>query len=111
VIYFVACPEANAVKIGICWDNLNQLYSRLSTLQTSCPLRLNLLAVERDGHREEEAVLHGRFAHLRIHGEWFRLADELLEFVSSLQPPPEKPTSRSHSNHKRRQWFEESRAA
>jgi hypothetical protein len=87
MIYFVTCPEANAVKIGITSGTPYRLLSRVSTMQTGCPLRLELAAVQ-DGYLEEEKVLLARFADDRIHGEWFRLTEELQTYIDAQDTPP-----------------------
>lgn len=33
------------------------------------------------GDRAEEKVLHARFAHLRVRGEWFKKDEELLNYI------------------------------
>ena len=38
-----------------------------------------------DGGREAEWVLHRRFAHARIRGEWFRPVPELFEYIASIK--------------------------
>jgi hypothetical protein len=38
----------------------------------------------------DEQELHQRFAHLRIRGEWFRPASDLMAFINSLKGP-QKP--------------------
>jgi hypothetical protein len=87
MIYFVACPEANAVKIGVSAYNPETAYARMSRLQSGCPLQLELLAVA-PGYRDEEAGLHRRFAGNRIRGEWFSLTPELSEYISQFPKPP-----------------------
>lgn len=85
-VYFIGCPEADAVKIGA---TSNRVYERLNQAQVNCPLKLVLLGVS-DGGYSVEAALHERFAHLRIRGEWYRLAGEISAHVALL-PKPEKP--------------------
>lgn len=95
MIYFIACPEANAIKIGIVAGGDYHLFKRLSTLQSGCPLKLEVVAVQ-DGHIEEERELIARFAEHRVHGEWFRFADEIREHISGLEKPA-KPSTRPYT--------------
>lgn len=88
MIYFVACPQANAVKIGAMWGG--NPYHRLMTLQVGCPFDLELLAVC-DGGDKAEAALHDRFAEHRIRGEWFRLTDELRAHIAQFSKPERLP--------------------
>ena len=37
--------------------------------------------------------LHIQFAHLRLHGEWFRPERELLDFIADVLAPPGRLTS------------------
>lgn len=43
-----------------------------------------ILATEPGGRREEEAT-HARFAHLRVHGEWFSPGPDLIEYINKLR--------------------------
>lgn len=86
MIYFIACADAQAVKIGITKDYVYYVYKRLTVMQTGCPLRLELVGTE-EGYKDEEAVLHARFAPARIHGEWYRMTDELRAYVAQLTVP------------------------
>jgi hypothetical protein len=72
-VYFIS--DGERVKIG---RSVN-IESRLNALQTSTAVPLKLLAAIPGGGRERE--LHRRFAHLRIRGEWFRLGDDLRQFI------------------------------
>jgi hypothetical protein len=89
VIYFIACPAAGAVKIGMCRDNPFYLYTRLCDLQCANPHRLELVGAQ-DGGIAEEKALHARFASGRIRGEWFKLTPDVSEHIATLTIP-EKP--------------------
>jgi hypothetical protein len=94
VIYFIACPEANAVKIGTTAQSYHAsaesaLFARLVQAQVNCPLKLEAMAMC-DGGKPEEAELHLRFANLRIRGEWFTLTDDLKAFIAQF-PTPVRP--------------------
>lgn len=75
-VYFIQQGDSGAIKIG-CSKNPTQ---RLAGLQTghSEALRLLTCAV---GSQAQERALHDRFAHLRVSGEWFRPAEELLAYI------------------------------
>lgn len=77
-IYFVT--DGEAVKIGFASD----LKSRLRILQVSHHIPLFLLGAIA-GTRDDEAVLHARFDHLRLKGEWFRPAPELTQAIDGFE--------------------------
>lgn len=74
-VYFVG-SKGGPIKIG----KARNVKSRLAGLNTSSPEPLDLLGVM-FGVDQLEKALHARFAHLRMHGEWFRRDQELLEFI------------------------------
>lgn len=79
-VYFVQAGEDGLVKIGCASD----VASRLATLQTGSPEPLRLLGVTAGG-KSAESALHRRFAHLRVRGEWFVAAEELLGYIQEQQ--------------------------
>lgn len=109
MIYFIACPAANAVKIGVTGERPCDVHKRVSMLQTGCPLRLNLVGTQ-DGSYPEEQALFERFAPGRIHGEWFQLTEELGAHIATLSIPAE-PSRPARSEKLRRKWFREGVAA
>jgi len=86
MIYFVECVGANAIKIGHC-AGFGIAHSRVSSMQSNCPLPLKLLAVT-DGNIEAERGLHARFSDDWIRGEWFSATDDLRDFVRQFPAPP-----------------------
>jgi hypothetical protein len=78
VVYFLGA-ENGLVKIGFSSDYL----SRLSKLQNACPVSLLPLAVI-PGGRVEERAYHARFKHLRRHGEWFELDQEMEDLIDRI---------------------------
>jgi hypothetical protein len=88
-VYFARAGEDGPVKIGHAKD----VRSRLSSMQTGCPIPLTLLGVL-PGGREREAELHARFADLRVRGEWFRVEGALVDLIAKLEPLP-KPTAQA----------------
>ncbi len=87
-VYYVLAPELGTVKIGFA----EKPKSRFSKIQSDCPTRLILLAIE-DGDETTEGERHARFADYRQRGEWFRHEGELLEYISTLAPVPAKVPS------------------
>ncbi len=55
---------------------------RLAALQSANPLELVILGVIA-GDDTLESELHQRFASLRIRCEWFRLEQEIVEFINT----------------------------
>lgn len=81
-VYFIESPTNNLVKIGVTDDPDH----RFKTIRTMSPVPINLRGVI-IGNKETESKLHARFAHLRSHGEWFRLDAELTAFIASESMP------------------------
>lgn len=76
MIYFIRNITTGNIKIGFS----DTPKKRLKELQTGSADKLILMKTI-DGDTETEAALHTKFASCRLEGEWFRPADELLEFV------------------------------
>lgn len=76
-IYFIQCGEQ--VKVGV--SHNPQI--RLKHLQAHSPFPLTLIG---SILAEEylEATIHRRFAHCRLHHEWFRLEPDLRAFIQAL---------------------------
>jgi hypothetical protein len=83
-VYFIRA--GGMVKIGTSID----VAKRVAGLRTMSPAPLELLAVAKGGPDEEREV-HRHFAHLRQHGEWFRAAPELLDYISQIEDPDQHP--------------------
>lgn len=76
-VYFILCPQVNAVKIGY----TKNLRARISNLQTANPYRLKMLGWMY-GARAEEKIVHEFFN--RYHaglGEWFFFEEDLLDYI------------------------------
>lgn len=78
-VYVVYRAADNAVKIGYSATPR----TRLSALRAASSVPLRLLAVM-PGPREVERAAHLRFASCCIGGEWFRVTDEIKQFVRDL---------------------------
>jgi hypothetical protein len=87
VIYFVQAVNGGLVKIGLAQD----AQRRLRELQCGSPVELRLLRLEKGG-KLEESELHGTFAHLRIRGEWFWPAADLVARCGAVPGDPEIDT-------------------
>ena len=74
--YLLLAPELGLVKIG-CSANPMARLRRLRTLNAA---RVEILAVI----DEEEGKLHEKFARLRDHGEWFRVADCIGNYLFEI---------------------------
>jgi hypothetical protein len=77
VIYFIQSGDSEFVKIGYC---AGEARARLGQLQVGNPLPLRLVSVK-EGGKNIEALLHDRFEHLRVRGEWFKWDAELRDFA------------------------------
>ncbi len=93
VVYFIAAPKYNRVKIGY----TTNVYRRFHTIKTSSPEHLRLIAVE-PGQAADEAAYHKRFNAHRLSGEWFELSPEIEDEVRSIRArmdpiaPEDEPT-------------------
>jgi DNA-binding XRE family transcriptional regulator len=77
MIYFI--KHTDYVKIGY----TDRIKLRLSTLQVSCPVKLEVLGLI-EGNREDERNYHKMFKPASSNGEWFEYNTELQIFVESL---------------------------
>lgn len=77
-IYFIQSARGGPIKIGM---TAGQPLHRMASLQTGFPYELRLLGVISDADDSREAEIHQQFSHLRIRGEWFRPAPDLLDFI------------------------------
>lgn len=75
VVYFMGCGPH--VKIG----TSKNLLSRLETLRTHSPQRLDLLTICWGGMEQERAT-HARFEAHRLHSEWFIRCQEIEAFMA-----------------------------
>jgi hypothetical protein len=77
VIYFIQRDDDGPIKIG----TTRFMRDRLASLRVGSPQPLTLLGVM-PGDLGMERHIHGRFSHLRLKGEWFEPAPELLRFIA-----------------------------
>jgi hypothetical protein len=84
-IYFAQAGEGGPVKIGYAHED--GVISRLGNLQLGNHVRLTLLRVLA-GDFDTEWAVHQRFAHLRMHGEWFAYTPEMEGDLGFPDWPP-----------------------
>lgn len=80
MIYVVQRPDNQAVKIGYTSGKVKR---RVSSLQTSCDVKLEVLMSER-GTRTLETNIHKKLKQYRKSGEWFEWNPEVAEVVHNL---------------------------
>lgn len=81
-VYFIEALGLDLIKIGVA----NCVRSRMASLVPMSPAPLKLLCktpTDRIGSLEKE--LHARFAEHRAHGEWFRAAPPVVEYIDALR--------------------------
>ena len=81
-VYMIQAGDGGAVKIGYSHSPIK----RLAALQTSNQTSLQIMRVL-DGGTDIEALLHQRFSHLHVVGEWFRFAPEMLSELGCVDLP------------------------
>jgi hypothetical protein len=81
-VYFVQA-DGGPIKIGLAANPRR----RVADLQTSSPYPLRLVATLPGQGAMGESALHAKFAHLRMHGEWFEPAPELLAYIEANGVP------------------------
>lgn len=81
-VYFIGVEPEGPVKIGLAKD----VRQRLATLQVAVSQPLKVLAVA-EGGMARERDYHRRFDAIRMRGEWFERAPELLAEIASLGAP------------------------
>lgn len=87
-VYYALAPDLGLVKIGYA----EKPKIRFSKIQSDCPARLVLVAVE-GGDQATEVARHEQFADCRQRGEWFRHEGALRDHIAALPPIQAKPPS------------------
>lgn len=72
--------EKPLIKIGYSLEPL----SRLGTLQSASPYELRFMVIMH-GDLECERLLHKKFHHLCVSGEWFKGNEELIKYIDILK--------------------------
>ena len=84
-VYMILVGERGPVKIG----HSNDPRTRLRELQVAHHRKLTILR-KFEGGEVEERLLHDKFEHLRLRGEWFRFSKKMLGDVglTEILPAP-----------------------
>lgn len=82
-VYFIRVQPSGPIKIGI---TSNDPADRIDALQVGCPWPLKLMGTI-EGSYGNESFLHDKFAVLRMAGEWFEPAPELLLAIDEMLAP------------------------
>lgn len=84
-VYLLRDSNTGLVKIGRTTD----INKRLSSLQTGHPSHLQLLhTIDCADYILEEAFLHSILRYFRTRGEWFRLSDDIIEWLCTILSDP-----------------------
>ena len=78
-VYFIQSTEGGLIKIGYS----AKPQSRLATMQSGCPVPLQVLRIF-PAILAIEGVLHFQFKEERRHGEWFYPSDRLVSLIRSV---------------------------
>jgi hypothetical protein len=98
-VYFISSEgQQELVKIGFTAGSAQE---RLKALQIGSPVPLQLLHCVETSPGEAQGLegeFHNRWAELRVHGEWFKVAGDLAEFLAlaKLRGPVEALSGPSH---------------
>lgn len=76
VVYFLQPKEGGNIKIGF----TRTLYKRFGEIQACSPLPLKIILLI-DGTEYLEQSLHSKFHRHRVHYEWFKPHEEILDFI------------------------------
>lgn len=79
MIYAIVAMPDVAIKIG----RSDNPFGRLESLRTGCPHPLELVVCG-SGGEFEETMIHAALAEYRLHGEWFRICEPVVEMVDRI---------------------------
>lgn len=79
-VYFL--DSGGLIKIGITTD----IDLRLQQIGAASAAPLTVIGTM-DGGFDVESAIHRQFAHLRTHGEWFKPAQELMDYIAAKATP------------------------
>lgn len=88
-VYFIKELALGSIKIGVS----RNVEERLAVLQRGMPQKLECIGFIK-GDFKDENLLHDKFSHLRIRGEWFKADDELLDFLAKSDLKSIEPRKR-----------------
>lgn len=85
IVYIIGTTTpSNIYKIGITRDE-DTLAQRIYALELSSPMKLEVVhIIYCDDRSRLERILHTHYRPCRSHGEWFRLEDDEVEWLNSL---------------------------
>jgi hypothetical protein len=81
LVYFIGNLSHKWVKIGY----TKSLEKRLGDIQVGCPFPVDAIyTIKSDAKnvRKLEKSLHTKFKNYRMNGEWFRLSEEIEQFIA-----------------------------
>lgn len=78
-VYFIWTPDDPSPKVKIGYATYPR--NRLMEMQTGSPCRLEILHLTK-GRVPRERELQALFGHLRTHGEWFSLTEDVREWIA-----------------------------
>ena len=79
LVYFIQEGDSGPIKVGVA----KNVKTRMNTLQVGNPRTLHLLGTM-PAKVGTERVLHNRFRHSRIGGEWFTPGEDILNYIAQL---------------------------
>ena len=80
-VYVVHAVGTDRYKIGYSSD----VDKRINSLKTGCPYPISVITVFEGGTPEDERAIHGVYRDRRVHGEWFCLSDDTVEWMKAGQ--------------------------
>jgi hypothetical protein len=79
-VYFLQAGDDGPIKIG---HTTRPVQDRIDKLQVGNAYELRLIGTI-EAHAPYERVLHRKFKHIRMRGEWYRPEVELLQLIQAL---------------------------
>ncbi len=79
-IYFIQAATGE-IKIGV--SQTAKIKNKVRQMQIYCPSKMTLLLCINEDICGQEFELHRMFKADRIHGEWFKPSESLLNFINS----------------------------
>lgn len=80
-MYFLQRGGTGPIKIGISKNPER----RIATIQGLCAEPVEILLLLPVNSRQKEQEIHEKFKHLRLKGEWFEPAPDLLDWIRELR--------------------------
>lgn len=103
VYVFKYSPNEDLYKIG----SAENIHKRIAQLRTAAPFIDQCHSFHSFTYRKVEKELHQHFRGKRVAGEWFRLTDDDLDYIASLDANGHSPArQRAWTPQERRYWAE-----